>query len=104
MTGYTELNAESVRRTGLPGFDFGQQVDRAAIGHPLWRIVEQTRPETGLMISALVRYKNEPDTGSGFYGLAADYGLLPRNASADRRLAFWNDQVKKPYAHYAPSR
>ena len=54
-TSYTELNAALIRRTGLRGFDFESQAERAAMGHLLGAIVrERNRPATGLMISALV--------------------------------------------------
>jgi hypothetical protein len=56
LTSYTELNATLVRRTGLPGFDFSRADERAAMGHLLYLIVELNRPETNLMISALVSY------------------------------------------------
>lgn len=53
------------------------------------------------MISVMVIYKDRPDPGPGFYGLAADYGPLPRNPSAAQRLTFRNDQVKKLYSYYS---
>jgi hypothetical protein len=66
VTSYTELNATLVRRTGLPGFDFSRQDERAAMGHLLGLIVERNRPVTGLMISALVTYltPTTPDLAS----------------------------------------
>ena len=68
------------RRTGIRGFDFEQDSERAAIGHLLGLIVERNRPTTGLLISALVQYLNTNDAGPGFYALAADLGLLPRRS------------------------
>jgi hypothetical protein len=65
LTSYTELNATLVRRTGLPGFDFSRQDERAAMGHLLGLIVERNRPVTGLMISALVTYLDANDAGPG---------------------------------------
>src|SRR5580692_11204871 len=75
LTSYTELNATLERRTGLPGFDFSRADERAAMGHLLYLIVEQNRPSTGLMISALVTYLDANDAGGGFYAYAQDLGL-----------------------------
>ena len=58
LTSYTEMNATLERRTGLRRFDFSLQADRAAMGHLFGLIVvEQNRPVTDLMISALVIYQ-----------------------------------------------
>jgi hypothetical protein len=102
-TSYTELNATLARRTGLPGFDFSRQDERAAMGHLLGLIVERNRPVTGLMISALVTYLNANDAGPGFYALAQQLGDLPRGASAGARFDFWVGQVKALHHHYAPA-
>ena len=104
LTSYTELNATLVRRTGLPGFDFSRADERAAMGHLLYLIVELNRPETGLMISALVSYLGVNDAGSGFYVYAQDLGMLPRNASADQKFVFWTEQVTELHNYYAPGR
>ena len=64
LTFYTELNATLIRRTGLPGFDFSRADERAAMGHLLYLIVELNRPETRLMISALVSYLDANDAGA----------------------------------------
>lgn len=101
MTTYTELNATLQRRTGLPGFDFEQERERAAIGHLLGLIVERNRPTTSLMISALVQYLNANDAGPGFYALAADLGMLPRRSSAVAKQEFWIQQVKALHTYYA---
>lgn len=101
LTSYTELNATLIRRTGLPGFDFSRADERAAMGHLLYLIVELNRPETGLMISALVSYLDANDAGSGFYAYAQDLGMLQRNPSAMQKLEFWSGQVKVLYEYYA---
>jgi hypothetical protein len=101
LTSYTELNATLVRRTGLPGFDFSRADERAAMGHLLYLIVEQNRPTTGLMISALVTYLDANDAGTGFYAFAQDLGLLSRKATAQERLDFWVGQVKKLHEFYS---
>ncbi|GAA1658143.1 hypothetical protein ACFQY4_17325 [Catellatospora bangladeshensis] len=99
-TSYTELNTTLVRRTGLPGFDFGREADRAAMGQLLYRVVAANRPQTKLMISALVIYLNGNDAGSGFYALAQQLGELPQRATATAKEEFWIGQVKALYAYY----
>lgn len=103
LTSYTELNATFERRTGLTGFDFGRADERAAMGHLLYLMVERNRPASNLMISALVTYLGANDAGTGFYALAQDLGMLPRNASAHAKLDFWVAQVKGLYQHYSPA-
>jgi hypothetical protein len=104
LTSYSELNATLIRRTQQTGFDFSRADERAAMGHLLYLIVERNRPETGLMISALVTYLDANDAGSGFYGYAADLGMLAPNASETQKLAFWTGQVKALHKYYAPER
>lgn len=103
LTSYTELNATLVCRTGLPGFDFSRADERAAMGHLLYLIVELNRPETGLMLSALVSYLDANDAGSGFYAYAQDLGMLPRRATAGQKLEFWAGQVKALHEYYSPA-
>ncbi len=103
-TSYTELNATLVRRTGLPGFDFGREADRAAMGQLLYRVVAGNRPQTKLMISALVIYLNGNDAGSGFYALAQQLGELPPRANAAAKEEFWIGQVKALYEYYGAAR
>lgn len=102
LTSYTELNVTLMRRTGLPGFDFSRQDERAAMGHLLGLTVERNRPATGLMISALVTYLDANDAGPGFYALAQQLGDLARAASASAKFDFWVSQVKALHQHYAP--
>jgi hypothetical protein len=78
LTPYTELNTTLKRRTGLPGLDFSRQDERAAMGHLLGMIVERNRPDTGLMISALVTYLDAKDAWPGFYALPATRRPAPR--------------------------
>ncbi|MCP9986556.1 hypothetical protein LUX01_07460 [Streptomyces sudanensis] len=104
VTTYTEMNSVLARRTGLPGFDFGQADERAAMGHLLGLVVERDYPESGLMISALVHYLGANDAGPGFYRLAQQLGLLPKNSSATARLEFWIGQINSLYEFHAPSR
>jgi len=103
LTSYTELNVTLMRRTGLPGFDFGRQDERAAMGHLLGLTVERNRPATGLMISALVTYLDANDAGPGFYALAQQLGDLARGASTSAKFEFWVSQVKALHQHYAPT-
>jgi hypothetical protein len=103
VTSYTELNATLMHRTGLRGFDFSRQDERAAMGHLLGLVVEANYPETHLMLSALVNYLDSNDAGPGFYALAQEYGLLPRHASADTKWTFWLGQVSTVHDFYAQS-
>jgi hypothetical protein len=99
-TNYTELSDELAIRTGLRRFDFADASERAAVGHLLGRIAERDLSESGLLVTAIVIYLHGNDPGSGFYNLAKEKGLLPANASADQRLTFWVDQVKRIKAYY----
>jgi hypothetical protein len=101
LTSYSELNATLVRRTGLREFDFSRADERAAMGHLLYLIVELNRPQTRLMISALVSYLDANDAGSGFYAYAQDLGMLSRKASSQEKLDFWVGQVKELHNHYS---
>jgi len=98
-TSYTEMSVTLARRTGCPPFDFSEQVERAGMGYLLGRIVQETYPTVGAMMSALVVYLDANDAGPGFYQLAQDMGLLPRGASKHAREAFWIQQVTKTL-HY----
>src|ERR1044072_7729598 len=70
-TSYTEFNVALVNRTGVAGFDFDLEAERAAIGRLLEQISEEAFAETeGLLISALVQYLDANDAGPGFYTLA----------------------------------
>jgi hypothetical protein len=102
LTSYTELNVTLQHRTGLRSFDFEMQAERAAMGHLLGLIVvEQNRPLTGLMISALVIYLGGNDAGPGFYKLAQDLGELPPGSlSSGLKESYWVGQVKSLYTYY----
>jgi hypothetical protein len=104
VTSYTELNATLVRRTGLRGFDFDRQDERAAMGHLLGLVVQDDYPETRLMLSALVHYLDSNDAGPGFYALAQEYELLPRGASKATKETFWVGQVSAMHDFYAGTR
>lgn len=56
VTSYTELNATLARRTGARPFKFEQDGERRAMGALLEAIGERNRPESGVMITALVNY------------------------------------------------
>lgn len=102
LTSYTELNTVLERRTGIRGFHFEQQAERAGMGHLLGLIVRgRNRPATDLMISALVVYIDGNDAGTGFYKLAQDLGELPPGVLSSRvKEEFWIGQVKALYAYY----
>lgn len=101
VTSYTELNATLTRRTGARPFDFEQDGERRAMGALLEEIGERNRPETGVMITALVHYLGENDAGPGFYDYAHRIGFLRRGATADERFEFWATQVAAVHDHYA---
>lgn len=101
---YTDLNREISASTGQPGFDFSSPEGRNAMGDLLGYVVEQTyneHPEQKVMLSALVMYLNENKPGSGFYNLAISMGLLPRDASPEKKEQFWIDQYNAVLALYS---
>lgn len=104
VTTYTEMNSVLARRTGLPGFDFEQADERAAMGYLLGLVVEQDYPKSRLMISALVHYLSANDAGPGFYTLAQQLGLLPKGSSATARLEFWIGQVNSLHDLHSATR
>jgi hypothetical protein len=99
-TTYSELNDTLRRRTGHRPFDFDLESERAAMGELLGLIVDQNRPTTHLMISALVIYLNENDAGPGFYTFAQQLGDLTPNASKSQKERFWVKQVADLHAYY----
>jgi hypothetical protein len=101
LTSYTELNATLVRRTGARPFDFEQDGERRALGALLETIGERNRPQTDVMITALVNYLDQNDAGPGFYAYAQRIGFLRNGATADERLEFWASQVRAVHDHYA---
>lgn len=106
LTTYTELVKVLHRRTGLRSFDTDRADERAALGYLLGRVSERSVAETAsdgggrVMLSALVKYLNENDAGTGFYGLAAQLGLFPEHSSPRERLDFWQGQVGKAHARF----
>jgi hypothetical protein len=80
VTSYTELNATLARRTGARQFDFEQDGERRAMGALLEAIGERSRPESGVMITALVNYLDQNDAGPGFYAYAHRIGFLRKGA------------------------
>lgn len=103
-TSYTEMSATLARRTGLPEFDFSQQIERAGMGYLLGRIVEETYPSVGAMLSSLVIYLDANDAGPGFYALAQEMGLLRRGASKAAKDEFWVGEFNKVVQHFAKKR
>lgn len=88
MTSYTELNITLKNRTDLPGFDFTQADERAAMGHLLGLIAIKDFDETGLVLSVLVHYLDANDAGPGFYKLAAALGVVPQRSSSAAKERF----------------
>ncbi len=72
------------------------------MGHLLGLVADRTFHESGLLISALVKYVHENGPGPGFYAIASDdqHRLLPRTASSLERLEFWASQVSKLQDYY----
>ena len=103
-TSYTEMDAVLHQRTQYRQFDFDREDERAAMGYLLGLIVEDTFPESGVILSALVLYLNENSPGPGFFKLAQDLGLLSPSASADAKLVFWAGHVQRVQDHYRPKR
>jgi hypothetical protein len=101
LTNYTDLNRELARRTGLATFDFGQAAGRAALGHLLGLVADQTFEESRLLISALVIYLHGDRPADGFFGLAADRGLISKTATALERETFWVKHVADVQERYA---
>lgn len=101
---YTELNAVLGLRSTFRQFDFDLSSERAAIGHLLGRIVAADRPESGVMLSAVVWYLNGSEAGPGFYDLAVELGLLRPNATDDEKLTFWFAELGRVHADYGPRR
>ena len=106
LTTYSELNEALAQRTGLAPFDFSQAAGRASMGHLLGLVADRTFAESGLLISALVKYMHENGPGPGFYAIASDdrHRLIPKAASAMERLDFWAEQVGKLQQHYSSRR
>lgn len=101
MTSYTELNVVLSKRTGARSFEFDRDGERRALGALLEQIGEVNRPQSGVMITALVYYLRENDAGPGFYAYARRLGLLRKGASDIDCLEFWAKQVKATHARYA---
>lgn len=58
------------------------------MGHLLGLVVDRTFPESGLLISALVKDMHENGPGPGFYAIASDdqHRLVPRTATPIKPL------------------
>lgn len=101
-TTYTELNTVLAQRTEPPGFDFNEQAGRVAMGTLLGRVVDRAISTytdfPKLMISCLVVYLNDNDTGSGFYQLARQKRLLQPGQSP---FDFWLLQVDGVHSYFA---
>lgn len=101
MTDYTELNRELIAATGLPGFNYDQESERAAVGRLLGEVSRQSYEEDGIMLSALVTHKGSNNEGAGFYKLAADLGEMPPKPTAEQKLVAFARLVEAVHEHYA---
>lgn len=101
LTSYTEVNTVLHQRTGLRPFDFNQDGERAALGELLGEVATAKLPEVGALVSSIVVYLGQNDAGPGFFRLASFLDLLTSQPTADQKLAFWANQVKKTHEYYA---
>lgn len=95
LTTYGELNTVLAEQTGQPPWDFSTGLGRAAMGELLGRLSDKSFAESGLMISALCKFLNENDAGSGFYGKAAQLGLISDKMPRQAKWEFWVTHVTK---------
>jgi len=103
-TSYTEFGRVISRQCDVRDFDFDLQSERTGVGYLLGRIVRRNRPESGVMLSALVIYLGENDAGSGFYKLAEEMEALAAGASEEQKTRFWNEQMQGAFDFYRPPR
>lgn len=101
MSDYSNLNRELTQTTGLRGFDYSQESERAAIGRMLGEISRASHAENGIMLSALVTHRGSNNEGAGFYKLAAELNEMPARPSADQKLVSVSRLVEKVHAHYS---
>jgi hypothetical protein len=80
LTTYGELNTALAELTGQPPWDFSTGLGRAAMGELLGRLSDKSFAESGLMISAMCKFLNENDAGTGFYGKANATGNQGKTA------------------------
>ena len=95
LTTYGELNTVLAELTGQPPWDFSTVPGRAAMGELLGRLSDKSFAESGLMISALCKFLNENDAGSGFYGKAVQLGLISDKMPRQAKWEFWVTHVTK---------
>lgn len=101
LTTYTEVNTVLHQRTGHRRFDFNQDSERAALGAILGEVATEKLAEVGALISSIVVYLGQNDAGPGFFRLASSLGLLTPKPTADQKLEFWAEQVKRTHDHYS---
>jgi ethanolamine transporter EutH len=70
------------------------------MGHLLGRIVKDTYDTVGAMLSSIAIYLDANDAGPGFYHLAQEMGLLPKNASKLTKERFWVDQMNTAIEYF----
>ena len=71
------------------------------MGALLGEVAKRELPDVGALVSAIVLCLNENDAGAGFYRLAVELRMLPPRATADQKLTFWAEQVRRVHSHYA---
>lgn len=81
------------------------------VGNPLWRGENETivleflsyislksYVERDFLSTSLVVRKREQSPGNGFYGLAEEYGFIPKGSSQADREQFWRQQQQEALA------
>lgn len=101
LTDYTKLNEALTERTQLPGFDYTQESERAAVGRLLGEVSRQSHAEHGIMLSALVTHRGSNNEGAGFYKLAAELKEMPAKPTALEKEKAFVDLVKAVHKHYS---
>lgn len=71
------------------------------MGAVLGEVATSQLTEAGALVSAIVVYLGQNDAGPGFFKLASALSLLAPKSSAEQKLVFWADQVKRIHEHYA---
>lgn len=100
MTDYSLLNRVLSQVTGLRGFDFSQESERAAIGKMLGEISRASYADHSILLSALVTHRGSNNEGAGFYKLAAELNEMPVRPSEDQKLVAVSRLVAKAHDYY----
>lgn len=98
---YADLNQQMSKDTDTEPFDLSQDADRDALGALLADVVKDDLLHSRFMLSSVATLSEaEREPGSEFYILAEHLGHLEPDASAERKYAFWAEQLKLTHDHY----